>query len=271
MTDTNILSHLRVASLFQGLDEHSLKDFAQYCDIQRYDVGEYVRVNPDNIPIYLLSKGCVAATSTTGYGRYERVVLALLMPTQLLCEFEYFGNKFPDNAGLKAIDRTEIISFPPKRLEQLITAHPQVMYNLARTLVTKINICNFHLEAVSQTKRDRKIATMLSGFIKIAEWRPAGYSDALHKMPMALSIVWDIELLTRFLSCDSRTIREGLFDLHAANLIDVEWLDASLTPIQNIDTNDIKQGGRRNSRIDEKTYFRITIKNPSKLEDYCAD
>ncbi|OLE55403.1 MAG: hypothetical protein AUG51_02800 [Acidobacteria bacterium 13_1_20CM_3_53_8] len=186
-------------------------------------------------------------------------------------EFEYFGNKLPDNAGLKAIDRTELISFSIKRLSDLIAANPQVMRNLAKMLVTKINICNFHLEVVSQTQRGRKIATLLSGFIKISEWKPSYYQDIQRKAPMSLSIAWDIELLTRFLSCDSRTIRDGLRDLLEENLIEIEWLDDRLAAIQNVTMNDIIDLGKKSSKIDEKTNFRLTIKNPNKLEDYCAD
>jgi hypothetical protein len=266
-----ILFCLKSTELFRGVNERALKDFAQHCTIQILDVGEHVPVNLNDLHVLLILKGCVAATVTAEYGRFEKFVSTLLMPTQLLFEFEYLGNKFPDHAKLKVIDKTEMISFPTQRLTDLIVTCPQVMRNLAKALVTKINIGNFHLEVVSQTQGDRKLATMLSGFIKIAEWKPADYKDIRHKDPLPLSIAWDIELLTRFLSCDSRTLRDGLLDLLEENLIEVEWLDDSLAVIQGIEINDIKQFGKRDSKIDEKTYFRITIKNPAKLEDYCGD
>lgn len=270
MSHTEILPVLRDAPLFAGVSEHVLKDLARRCTIWRLDVGEYVRINADDIPTLLIAKGCIAALATTGFGRYERIALALLMPTQLLCEFEYFGNKLPETAGLKAIDETEIISIPAKALGDLLAAYPLVLNNLAKSLVEKINICNFHLEAVSQTQGDKKIATMLSGFIKIAEWVPPDYGDVQRRSPMRLSIVWDIELLARYLSSDHRTIKGGLVDLVRANLIEIEWLDESLSAIPGVGVEEIEGLGRRNSKIDEKTGFRVTIKNPGKLEEYCG-
>jgi CRP-like cAMP-binding protein len=271
LSQAEILSNLRDAPLFQGVEEQALRNLAQRCSVRTFEVGEPILTAPDDDPILLVAKGCVSATSTTGYGKFEKIVLALLMPTQLLYEFEFFGNKPPENAGLRAVDGTEIIFFPRKAMAELCATYPQVMHNLAKALITKINVCNFHLEAVSQTKGGRKIATMLSGFVKIPEWRPRHYQDIQRRSPMPLSIVWDVELFTKYLSSDFRTIREGLFDLVQENLIEIEWLERDLVPIQNVGAGDIKELKKTGDRIDTKTYFRITLTNPGKLEDYCAD
>jgi CRP-like cAMP-binding protein len=177
LSEAETLASLRDAPLFKGLTDAILKELAPHCDIWKLEVGEQVRINPKNVPIFLITKGCIAATSTTGFGRFQKIVLALIMPSQLVCEFEYFGNTLPETAGLRAVDETEMIAIPALMLTNLISSYQEVMRNLATMLVTKINICNFHLEAVSQTQGDKKIATLLSGFVRLTEWVPSGYQD----------------------------------------------------------------------------------------------
>jgi CRP-like cAMP-binding protein len=271
LSQAEILASLRDAPLFKGIKDLILKEMAQRCEIWKLEVGEQVRISPMRIPIMLITKGCIAATSTTGFGRLEKIVLALLMPSQLVCEFEYFGNMLPETAGLRAVDETEMIAIPAAVMTDLIRSHPEVMRNLAKTIVTKINICNFHLEAVSQTQGDKKIATLLSGFVNLAEWRPPGYQDDHQKSPMSISIVWDVELFVRFLSSDHRTVVRGLVDLVRENLIDIEWLDDALTLIPDVGLKDLVELGKKNSKLDARTRFRVTIRNPGKLERYCGD
>lgn len=271
MSQAEILASLRDAPPFKGLKDLTLKELAQHCELWKLEVGEQVRISPRNIPILLVRKGCIAATSTTGFGRLEKIVLALLMPAQLVCEFEFFGNTLPETAGLRAVDETEIIAIPTAAVTDLIRTHPEVMRNLAKTLVTKINICNFHLEAVSQTQGDKKIATLLSGFVRLAEWIPAGYQDTHQKAPMPIPVVWDVELFVRFLSSDHRTVVRGLADLVRQNLIEIEWLDDALAPRRDVGLEDLAELGRKNCRLDARTRFRVTIRNPGKLERYCGD
>lgn len=271
MSQVEILASLRDASLFKGLKEPILKDLAQRCEMWKLEVGEQVRISPRNVPILLITKGCIAATSTTGFGRLEKIVLALLMPSQLLCEFEYFGNTMPETTGLRAVDETEMIAIPALVMTNLMRSHPEVMLNLAKTLVTKVNICNFHLEAVSQTQGDKKIATLLSGFVKLAEWVPPGYQDPHQKSPMHISVVWDVELLVRFLSSDYRTVVRGMVDLIREDLIEIEWLYDALTPIPEVGLEDLVDLGKKNSRLDVRTRFRVTIRNPGRLERHCGD
>ena len=271
MSQAEILAGLRDAPPFKGLKDLTLKELAQRCEIWKLEVGEQVRINPRNIPILLITKGCIAATSTTGFGRLEKIVFALLMPSQLVCEFEYFGNTLPETTGLRAVDETEIVAIPTAVVTDLIRSHPEVMRNLAKTLVTKINICNFHLEAVSQTQGDKKIATLLSGFVRLAEWTPPHYQDAHQKSPMHISVVWDVELFVRFLSSDHRTVVRGLVDLVRENLIEVEWLDDALTLIPDVGLEDLVELGKKNCKLDARTRFRVTIRNPGKLERYCGD
>jgi CRP-like cAMP-binding protein len=271
LSHSEILASLRDAPLFKGLKDPILKDLAQHCEIWKLEVDEQVRINPKSVPILLITKGCITATSTTGFGRFEKIVLALLMPTQLVCEFEYFGNALPKTAGLRAVDETEIVAIPSAILTELIRSNPDVMRNLAMMLVTKINICNFHLEAVSQTQGDKKIATMLSGFVRLAEWVPPAYQDAYKKSPMPITIVWDVELFVRFLSSNYRTVVRGLGDLISENLIGIKWLDDALTPRSDIGPDDLAELGKKNSKLDARTRFRVTIQNPGKLERYCGD
>jgi CRP-like cAMP-binding protein len=271
LSQAEIFVSLRNVSLFKGLKDPILKELAQRCEIWKLEVGEQVRISPRNIPILLITKGCIAATSTTGFGKLEKIVLALLMPSQLLCEFEYFGNTMPETAGLRAVDETEMIAIPALVMTNLMKSHPEVMLNLAKTLVTKVNICNFHLEAVTQTQGDKKIATLLSGFVRLAEWVPPGYQDTHQKSPMSISIVWDVELFVRFLSSDYRTVVRGLVDLVREDLIEIEWLYDALTPIPDVGPEDLVELGKKNSKLDVRTRFRVTIRNPSKLERYCGD
>lgn len=271
MSHAETLANLQNAPLFKGLQDAILNDLAQRCQIWKLEVGEQVRINPKNIPILLITKGCIAATSTTGFGRFRKIVLALLMPSQLVCEFEYFGNTPPETTGLRAVDETEMIAIPAPLMTDLSRSHPEVMRNLATMLVTKINICNFHLEAVSQTQGDKKIATLLSGFVRLAEWVPASYHDLQQKAPMTISVVWDVEFFERLLSSEFRTVVRGLVDLVQQNLIEIEWLDDSLAPISNVGVEDIAELGRKNGKLGAKTRFRVTIKNPGKLERYCGD
>lgn len=271
MSQAETLTSLRNAPLFKGLKDALLKELAPHCEIWKLELGEQVRINPRNIPILLITKGCIAATSTTGFGRLEKIVLALLMPSQLVCEFEYFGNTLPETAGLRAVDETEMIAIPALRMTNLIRSYPEVMRNLATMLVTKINICNFHLEAVSQTKGDKKIATLLSGFVRLAEWMPRGYDDPHQKSPMRISVVWDVELFVRFLSSDHRTVVRGLVDLVQEGLIEIEWLDNTLTRKPEVDVKDLVELGRKNCKLDARTPCRVTIKNPGRLERYCGD
>lgn len=271
MFQAEILNGLRDAPPFKGLKEPILKELAQRCETWKLEVDEQVRINPRNIPILLVTKGCIAATSTTGFGRFEKIVLALIMPSQLVCEFEYFGNTLPETAGLRAVDETEIIAIPTAMMTDLVKSHPEVMSNLAKTLVTKINICNFHLEAVSQTQGDKKIATLLSGFVRLTEWMPPGYQDTHRKAPMPISVVWDVELFVRFLSSDYRTVVRGLVDLVRKDLIEIECLNDELNPIPDVALEDLAELGRKNCKLDPRTRFRVTIRNPGKLERYCGD
>lgn len=271
MPQAEILSGLRACPVFEGVKDTALRDLAENCTFWRMDVGEHVRVTPADVPLLLITKGCVAAVSTTGFGQHKRIVLALLMPTQLMCEFEYFGNMLPETAGLRAVDETEIISIPAKAMTGLMSQHPRVLHNMARALVSKINVCNFHLEAASQTQGDKKIATMLSGFINIPEWTPRDYRDVQRRSPMRLTVVWDVDLISKFLSSDDRTVWGGLAELVRRNLIEIEWLDERLAPVAGVELDDLIKPGRRNRKVNDRTRFRVTIKNPDRLEHYCGD
>jgi hypothetical protein len=193
------------------------------------------------------------------------------MPTQLVGEFEFLGGVLPDRLEVIAIDETKLISFHASLLRELIKTFPVIAVNLARTISIKQHISNFRLEAVCQTKGDKKIATLLIGFIRIPLWTPSSYEDLQFKQKMPISIMWSIDLLTRYLSCDVRTARDGLLDLVEAKLINIQWFGDALVPLNDISTDDVKDLGKKNSRIDEKTYFRISIMNPNRLEEYCAE
>lgn len=274
MPQSEILTLLRSTPLFRGVPERALEDFIESCSFQEFGVGDKIpsrgRVGDQN-PIFLVTKGCVALYSTTGYGTFQKIILALVMPTQLLCEFQFLGDQLPDTSGLVAIDETSVVIFYPNRFEEFIKSEPAVMRNLAAAIMVKQNISNFHLEAVCQTKGDAKIATMLSGFIRLDEWRPRGYDDPHLRTEMPLSVMWSIDLLTRYLSCDVRTARSGLLELIKRGLIKVQWFDRALIPLEGTDEEDIKNLGRKGARIDEDTYFRISILKPNRLEEYCGD
>lgn len=274
MPRNEILTLLQSTPLFRGVQQRALENFVQFCSFREFGVGDKItfrgRARDEN-PIFLVTKGCVALHATTGYGTYEKIILALVMPTQLLCEFQFLGDPLPDNSGLVAIDETGVVSFYPNRFEELIKSQPIVMRNLAETIMVKQNISNFHLEAVCQTKGDAKIATMLSGFTRLDEWRPLDYDDPHLKKEMPLSVMWSIDILTRYLSCDARTARSGLLELIKAGLIKVQWFDDALIPIEDTKEEDLKNSGKKGSKIDEDTYFRISILRPNKLEEYCGD
>lgn len=270
----DILTSLQSTPLFSGVHERWLKEFTKYCSFEEFGVGDKIPVRgraQDEIPIFLVTKGCVALHATTGYGRYEKIILALVMPAQLLYEFQFLGDPLPANSGAVAVDETRVVVFYPNRFEELLRHQPVVMRNLARTIMVKQNISNFHLEAVCQTKGDLKIATMLSGFIRLAAWRPNGYDDPHLKKEMPLSVVWSIDLLTGYLSCDVRTARNGLLELIKTGLIKVQWLNDELMPLEGIGEQDLKAQGRKGGMFHEKTAFRISILKPGKLEEYCGN
>jgi len=270
----NPLTCLQSSSLFQGVDERTLKDFLTHCSFAEFGTGERVHIGSrgsSEVPIIVVSEGCLAIHATTEYGKYEAIILALIMPTQLVGEFEFLGGRLPDRLEVIAIDETKVISFHPDSLRGLIKAFPAIAYNLARAILTKQNISNFRLEAVSQTKGDKKLATLLLGFIRIPDWTPATYEDLQFKQEMPLSIMWSIDLISRYLSCDVRTARDGLLDLVEAKLITIQWFDGALAPLNDVTANDVINLGKKTSRVDERTHFRLTITRPNKLEEYCAD
>lgn len=269
----DILTLLQSTPLFRGVEEKALKEFVTYCSLDDLAVGDKIpwkmRLR-DEIPIFLVTRGCVALHTTTVYGAYKRIILALVMPTQLVYEFQFLGDPLPEASGIVAIDETRIVSFYPNRFEELIRNQPIVMRNLAQTIMVKQNISNFHLEAVSQTKGDTKIATMLSGFIRLEVWKRPDYDDQRLKREMPLPVMWSIDLLTRYLSCDVRTARGGLVELIRAGLIKVQWFDDALMSMGDVSMEDIKNLGRKGGRLHEDTYFRISILKPNRLEEYCG-
>jgi len=267
------LTLLQSTPLFRGVNEEELEKFVTYCKFEQLSVGETIIFNArfrDEIPIVLVTKGCVALHTTTVYGTYKRIVLALVMPTQLVYEFQFLGDPLPESSSIVPIDETDVVSFYPNRFEALIKTQPVIMRNLAQTMMFKQNISNFHLEAVSQTKGGAKIATMLSGFFRLNAWRPPDYDDLRLKQEMQLSIMWSIDLITRYLSCDVRTARGGLVELIKAGLIKVQWFDDELMPIENVSAQDVRDLGRKGGRLHEETYFRISILKPNRLEEYCG-
>ena len=256
------------------MDERTLRDFLKHCSFAEFGTGERVHIGSrgsSEVPIFVVSEGCLAIHATTEYGKYEAIILALIMPTQLVGEFEFLGGKLPDRLEVIAMNETKVISFHPDPLRVLIKTFPAIAYNLAQAILTKQNISNFRLEAVSQSKGDKKLATLLLGFIRIPDWTPATYKDLQFKQAMPLSIMWSIDLISRYLSCDVRTARDGLLDLVEAKLINIQWFDDTLTSITDVSTEDIINLGKKNSRVNERTYFRLTIMRPNKLEEYCAD
>jgi hypothetical protein len=250
--------------------EQELKNFLQDCSFAEFHVGERMhlggRVSGD-VGISVVCEGCLAIHAPTEFGAYKPIILALIMPSQLIGEFEYLGGILPDRLEIIAIDETKVMSFHGNSLKTLIKSCPAIAHNLARTIVIKQQISNLRLEAVCQTKGGKKIATLLLGFIRIQEWKPPIYNDPQFKQEMPLSIMWSIDLLTRYLSCDVRTARDGLLELVEAKLITIQWFDNALMPLTEIRTEDVKDLGKKHWR----SYFRISITRPNKLEEYCAD
>lgn len=274
MPTVNPYTYIQSSLLFKGVDEKAFKNFLNDCSFAEFRVGERVhfgaRVSSD-VPIFVVSEGCLAIHAPTEYREYEPIILALIMPSQLIGEFEYLGGILPDRLEVIAIDETKVMSFHGNSLRALIKTCPEIAHNLARTILIKQHISNFRLEAVCQTKGGKKIATLLLGFIRIPEWKPAMYSDPQFKQEMPLSIMWSIDILTRYLSCDVRTARDGLLELVEAKLITVQWFDNALMPLTGMSTEDVDVLSRRHGRVDGRFYFRISITRPNKLEEYCAD
>jgi CRP-like cAMP-binding protein len=254
--------------------EPEFEKFLEVCSFAEFRVGERMHLGgrvSGELPISVVLEGCLAIHAPTEYGKYEAIILALIMPSQLIGEFEYLGGILPDRLEIIAIDETKVMSFPGNSLKDFIKTCPVVAHNLAKTILIKQNISNFRLEAVCQTKGGKKIATLLLGFIRIPEWKPAIYGDPQFKREMTLSIMWSIDLLTRYLSCDVRTARDGLVELMDAKLITIQWFDNALTPLTGISTEDVKDLGKKYCRVDERSHFRIAIKTPNRLEEYCGD
>ena len=262
----NPLSYLQSSLLFNGVAQEELQNFLQDCSFAEFRVGERMHIGARgsaDVPISVVGEGCLAVHAPTEFGEYEPITLALIMPSQLLGEFEYLGGTLPDRLEVIAIDETKVLSFHGNSLKALIKTHPAIAQNLAKTILIKQHISNFRLEAVCQTKGRKKIATLLLGFIRIQEWKPAIYNDQQFKQEMPLSIMWSIELLSRYLSCDVRTARDGLLELMEAQLISLQGFDNALKPLDGVSAADIIDVGK-------KHYFRITITRPNKLEEYCA-
>ncbi|HSS20388.1 MAG TPA: hypothetical protein VLL54_09965 [Pyrinomonadaceae bacterium] len=268
------LTYLQSTPLFQGITEAALKGFIKNCSITELDVGERLHINRRNlaeVPISIVFEGCLAIHANTAYGKHKIIVLALVMPFQLVGEYQYFGDELPDRLEVIAIHKTRVLSFSPNSLRELIKGFPVVNHNLAKTILLKQHISNFRLEAVCQTKGDHKIATLLTGFIRIPEWLPTSYADLHFKQEMSLPIMWSVELMTRFLSCNVRTVRDGLWTLVEAKLITIQWFDHELRPLNDVDAEHLQDLGKRHGRVDDKTYFRISIPAPNKLEEYCGE
>jgi hypothetical protein len=193
------------------------------------------------------------------------------MPLQLVGEYQYFGDELPERLEVIAVHNTSVLSFSPHALRELVKSFPVVNHNLAKTILIKQHISNFRLEAVCQTKGDHKIATLLTGFIRIPEWQPKNYADQHFKHEMPLPMMWTVDLITRYLSCNMRTARDGLLTLVNSKLITIQWFSHELKPLYDVDAQDLKDLGRRNSKVDDKTYFKISILAPNKLEEYCGE
>lgn len=268
------LSYLQSSLLFKDVPGQELENFRQHCSLEEFRTGDRVHISgrgSGEVPIFVVVEGCLAIYAPTVYGKYEEMILALIMPSQLVGEFEYLGGVLPERLEVIAVDETKLILFPSHSLKDLIKRYPAVAYNLARTVLTKQNISNFRLEAVCQTKGDQKIATLLLGFMRIPEWKPPAYKDMQYKQEMPLTMMWTLDLFTSLLSCDVRTARDGLLDLVEARLITIQWFNnETLLPRADITLDDEKELGKKHSKVNERTYFRISITRPNKLEEYCA-
>ena len=254
--------------IFNGFSTADLKPFVEVSSIKNFNVGKliYDVTNANEIPLIIIMKGCVGVIDKSDERGELDDVIALVMPYQLLGEFQLLNDEFPDNIELLSFAETQIIEIKRECLNYLSDETRAKFYcNLAKTLVEKINCANRHLAIRGISTVSVKLIEYLTEVRKHTIWQRAVTIDenALYD----LNIIWSVNKLASYLSCKEIGIAEALFDLVEIKAMEIVWFDRDFKPINDVTPDMVKKLNKQRNPLKYRTKFKINNIDRVKLRE----
>lgn len=269
----NIIEVIKKVHLFEGLKDAVQQKLADECTGESFKFNEVIwskerqqdwnyqrNKNKKNIesdtPLMIVASGCAAVTQSSGSTYQTHRLNALVMPYQLIGEFQFLGDPWPPDIEIRAFATTEVIFLDPKILGEFAKEYCSIIYkNLAETLMEKLNIANYHFLITGGKDVMPKLAMFLDKVFKIPNW------DLICKIDQGgngghINIFWNYTTLGHLLNCDGRSVRPPVEKLVADGVISLTYFDLDMNKVEAP-----KNGGVKAN----KAYFQITLHNKKAL------
>jgi CRP-like cAMP-binding protein len=254
-----VVALLSKTALFADFTPETLRVVAGFCEANDFSVGDVVcdsSEGTESIPLIVITKGCVGVLgSLTGVGDRDHIN-AVIAPFQLLCEFQFLGDGWPEEIELISFAETEALKINIGFVSRLDKDHEIKLYrNLGVTLVEKLNAVNRYLYLRGIHNVDVKLAHYLTELRKYSLWQRFLVKKDDDRVD--INIIWTVHYLAEYLSCSERSILNQLAQMVEAKAIRLKWFDRNGAEIAVNDIELIKTLNQRDNVLKFDTRFQI--------------
>jgi CRP-like cAMP-binding protein len=137
MTEAGIIDALRSSRLAAELTEAELRVLAEHVAFRDLEAGEVLV--PEGVSdnhLYVIVRGSLGVVRSAGTN--ESVTLFVLDPGSLVGEMSFL-DETPHYAALVAIGPTRVFGLEREKLENLLPAHPQLVYRVMRAIIRTVH------------------------------------------------------------------------------------------------------------------------------------
>jgi hypothetical protein len=255
---SNIEFVLAQTRIFHKIEAIELKKIINTGLEKHYEVGDLIYDSNklgNSIPLIVVLEGCVAVIESTDADDKNDIFDALVMPYQILGEFQLLGYPFPQELKLIAFEKTKTFEINRGFLGKLPEKDKIQFYrNLAKTLVEKINIGNLQLYIRDFGRASAKFPEYLRQVLSNEIWSRVTEKKG---RKYNLNIFWTVAKLSRYLSLDEPSLTGILKKFVEVKVGEIVWYDKDFNPIERVTLDDIEHLNAREGKLKRRTKFKI--------------
>ncbi len=137
MVAANITDLIRQCAFGEELEGQDCEVLGEVASSRELSEGEVlVREGQVDDSVHIIVAGKLAVTKTTGGG--DEATLHVLHEGDLAGELGFIDGT-AHSATVKALTQAQVVTLERSRFESLITSHPQVVYDVMRTIVRRVH------------------------------------------------------------------------------------------------------------------------------------
>lgn len=159
MVDDEILSFLRISSIFSGLSDLGLREVCSAARLHRIDAGEFFFLQGDPASsLYLLKEGSVKLLQLTPDG--QQVLMRLIGPWTFFAVISLIENTvYPVTA--QAAEPCQALAWSRSAMKPLIEKYPSIALNTMKMMAGQVHEYQDRLKELATERVERRLARAL--------------------------------------------------------------------------------------------------------------